>query len=465
MRKHLRHSLVAAVAIVLPLAFLSSPSNADDRRELERERSGVSGDLDDARESLNHSSGELSEAVAAFENAQAQLEIAEGELATVRGELSTARAHDAQMQAELTQAEEDLTIAEGELATEEERTEGASVEVKQQTLGSLQAAPDGLQTFGDLLKGDGPQELSERAAINRNADDLKVARLDRLDASRVWLDVQRDIVEELRDEVQIKREEAAANLQRVEELEAQAAAHEAEISELVGERSEARAAAEAVKAEDEESVADLERERRALEAQIQQIIREEEEAERERQRRAAQNNNNGGGGGSSSGGGGGGGGGGSSSGGGGGGGGSSSGGGSSGGGGGGSTLARPVSGYITSHFGNRLHPIYNTWRLHSGTDFGAPCGRPIYAAAGGRVIQSGWAGAYGNRIVINHGSMRGANVTTTYSHLSRFGTSSGANVSRGQLIGYVGTTGASTGCHLHFEVMRNGSFVNPMGWL
>lgn len=447
MRKQMRQMAVATAALVLPLAILSNPSSAnDDRRDLERQRNGVSGQLDDARDSLNHSTRELNQAVTAYETAQAQLDIAEAELATVRGELSVARAYDAQMQEELEQAEADLEAAEAELIEGEERAQNASNTVKTQTLESLQTAPDGLQAFGDLLNGDGPQDLIDRSALSDNSDKIQLSRLDRLDATRVWLDVQHTIVEALRDEVQVKREEAAANLARVEELEREAAAHEAEISALVEARDAAKREAESSKAEDEATVADLEREQANLQAQIREIQRQEElERERQRQRERERNNSSGG---SSSGGGG-----------------SSGGGSSSGGGNSSTTLARPVQGYITSHFGNRFHPIFRQWRLHSGTDFGAPCGRPIYAAAGGTIIQQGYMGAYGNRIVINHGRIGGNNIVTTYSHLSRYARSNGARVSRGQLIGYVGTTGASTGCHLHFEVLRNGSFVNPMGYL
>jgi murein DD-endopeptidase MepM/ murein hydrolase activator NlpD len=127
-------------------------------------------------------------------------------------------------------------------------------------------------------------------------------------------------------------------------------------------------------------------------------------------------------------------------------------------------LSYPANGPITSGFGMRYHPILHIYRLHSGTDFGIPCGTAVYAAADGTVISAGWAGGYGNRIVIDHGVVRGGDLATTYNHLTRI-VVHGGSVSRGELIGYSGTTGLSTGCHLHFETLVNGSFVNPMGWL
>ena len=118
-----------------------------------------------------------------------------------------------------------------------------------------------------------------------------------------------------------------------------------------------------------------------------------------------------------------------------------------------------MSAPITSGFGLRYHPILHIWRLHSGTDFGVACGTPVRAAAAGTIISAGWGGGYGNRIVIDHGYVRGESLATTYNHLTRIVAS--GHVSRGQLIAYSGTTGLSTGCHLHFETLVNGSYVNP----
>jgi len=88
----------------------------------------------------------------------------------------------------------------------------------------------------------------------------------------------------------------------------------------------------------------------------------------------------------------------------------------------------------------------------------------VYAAAEGTVISAGWAGGYGNRVVIDHGEVAGGDLATTYNHLTRI-VVGGGHVARGQLIAYSGTTGLSTGCHLHFETLVNGSYVDPLRWL
>jgi murein DD-endopeptidase MepM/ murein hydrolase activator NlpD len=115
----------------------------------------------------------------------------------------------------------------------------------------------------------------------------------------------------------------------------------------------------------------------------------------------------------------------------------------------------PVNGTFTSPFG------YRWGRLHAGIDIAAPEGTPIRAADDGTVILAAWTGGYGNYTCISHGG----SISTCYGHQSRFGTSAGANVSKGQVIGYVGNTGHSFGAHLHFEVRINGNPVDPMGYL
>lgn len=125
-------------------------------------------------------------------------------------------------------------------------------------------------------------------------------------------------------------------------------------------------------------------------------------------------------------------------------------------------LSNPAAGYPkTSPFGYRIHPITGVRKLHTGSDWGVPCGTPIRAAADGTVVSSGAAGGYGNRVVISHGKVKGARIATTYNHNTSLKVRSGQKVKAGQVISNSGTTGASTGCHLHFEVLRNGTYVDP----
>ena len=127
-------------------------------------------------------------------------------------------------------------------------------------------------------------------------------------------------------------------------------------------------------------------------------------------------------------------------------------------------LSAPSSGRISSEFGQRFHPIYKYWKLHAGRDYAAPCGSPIRAAASGTIIMAGDGGGYGNRVVIDHGIVSGEGLATTYNHMQSIRKRSGT-ISRGEVLGYIGTTGTSTGCHLHFETLQNGDFVDPRRWL
>ncbi|MBH2003474.1 MAG: M23 family metallopeptidase [Sphingobacteriia bacterium] len=114
---------------------------------------------------------------------------------------------------------------------------------------------------------------------------------------------------------------------------------------------------------------------------------------------------------------------------------------------------------VASGFGYRIDPIYKDRRLHAGLDFTAPSGTPIYATADGVVRDAGFnTGGYGNRVVINHGF----GYQTTYSHMYRIKARVGERVKRGEVIGYVGSTGKSTGPHCHYEVHRNGVPVDPI---
>ncbi len=113
---------------------------------------------------------------------------------------------------------------------------------------------------------------------------------------------------------------------------------------------------------------------------------------------------------------------------------------------------------MASGFGYRLDPFYHTFTFHGGMDFTAETGTEVYATGDGRVVKrQSDAWGYGNHIIVNHGH----GYTTVYAHLSRFAVSNGSKVKRGQLIGYVGSTGRSTGPHLHYEVRRNNNPLNP----
>lgn len=117
----------------------------------------------------------------------------------------------------------------------------------------------------------------------------------------------------------------------------------------------------------------------------------------------------------------------------------------------------PVTGPITSPYGMRLHPVLKVWKLHDGVDFGAPCGTPIRSLGAGRVVLVEHHAAYGKRVIVDVGGGR----RYGYTHLSSFGVKVGDTVPHGGYLGAVGSTGYSTGCHLHFMAWQNGAVVPP----
>lgn len=121
-------------------------------------------------------------------------------------------------------------------------------------------------------------------------------------------------------------------------------------------------------------------------------------------------------------------------------------------------IEMPANGPITSYFGYRYHPILHFTRFHAGVDIGAGWGSPIVAAGDGRIIVAGWSGGFGREVEIAHGG----GITSIYGHMSEIVAQPGSFVRAGQLIGYVGSSGLSTGPHLHFEVRHGGTPVNPL---
>ena len=122
-------------------------------------------------------------------------------------------------------------------------------------------------------------------------------------------------------------------------------------------------------------------------------------------------------------------------------------------------MQMPVNGRLTSSFGLRRHPLLGFSRMHKGIDLAAPYGAPIVAAADGRVVFAGWHGGHGKFVKLDNGG----GIATGYGHMSRFAVSPGTRVRQGEVIGYVGSTGLSTGPHLHYELYRNNAAVDPRG--
>ncbi len=412
-------AVLGLLASVLSLQAVSALGADEDT--LKWRKSQVGRNLREAKGDLGHSSTKLLYAVRALERAEQKLGVARRHLQSTRVELAAAAKHDREMQAKLDEAERQLAEAERQLREKQEQLDEQRAEVAAWAASTFQSNDAQLLELRVLLNAQSPETLTTQMDAVDSVNDKNADRFDRLTANEVLLEVTKDEVKELKDLVAKQRADAARNLEVKKQLEAQAAQAESAVTSLVIDTRKARRAAEAAKAADRRQVAELEADRAKIEGEL-AAIAARRAAERARQQSAGPVSSGG-------------------------------------------YLDYPIDSYITSPYGMRFHPILHTYKLHDGTDFGGGCGTPIRAAAAGTVIQKYYNGGYGNRLILDHWVQKGVSLSTSYNHLSGYSASVGENVRRGEIIGYVGTTGYSTGCHLHFMVYENGSTVDPMSWL
>ncbi len=381
---------------------------------------GLEQQIAELRDTLEGASKELVEAAVKLRRAQVQLAQARAALADARRRLAVAKERDADLAARLAYARAQQDKAERDLRAGEQaqrETRAALGRIAREAY-----VGRGLSGLSVALQAETPEQFADRLAVASAALQSQSGAVDRLAVEQADLRARGAKVEALRAQVaELKRQSALVVQERAD---AARAAREAavRIAGLVRAERVALAAIQRRVAAERARLAALNREQARLRAVLQARARAAARAARARRGAATVPRSAGG------------------------------------------YLSSAADGPITSPFGRRYHPILHYWRLHSGIDYGIPCGTPVRATAPGTVISAGWGGGYGNRVVIDHGLVRGVALATTYNHLTR-AVVGGGSVQRGQLIGYSGTTGLSTGCHLHFETLANGGYVNPARWL
>ncbi|MGZ4650477.1 MAG: M23 family metallopeptidase [Kineosporiaceae bacterium] len=414
-------STLTAVAVLgagVVTASASALTPAGD--PLQNRKSGVDDQIDQVRSTLEGASKDVVAAAVAVRTAQAQLATAQVASATATAALAAAVAHDQQLTANLAVAEAEQAKAERAVAVGVAAQQGTRLEfarmVRETYMGS------GLSGLSVALGADNPEDFADRVALAGVALRSKGNAVDELAVRQADLRARTAKLQAAAAEVGVLKQQSAAAVTARRAAQQAADAARARTAALLAQEQAALKVAQTKVGAERARLDALQQEQAKLQAML---------AARARAQAAARRQQGGDGGapGPSSG-----------------------------------YLSYPANGPVTSPFGLRYHPILHIWRLHSGIDFGIPCGTPVYAAAPGLVISAGWAGGYGNRVVIDHGYVDGVDLATTYNHLTRI-VAGGGHVSRGQLIAYSGTTGLSTGCHLHFETLVNGSYVNPVNWL
>jgi murein DD-endopeptidase MepM/ murein hydrolase activator NlpD len=411
---------VATVATVGALAagVLTSPlAHADDVRHLRHRQSQAQSSVEHAKAALDESGSRTRQAYAALARWQAAYRAATHDYEVARARVQAAEARLKQIQQQLAAAKARLAAAQADLAQSTEAV-GAQKEELLHTVTTLYEGGDPqLVGFLSLMNSQTPADLVSANDNNNVVLTSQDQALDSLAAAQVLMKVQTDRLAAARDEVAAKQAEAQHNLDLKRTYSAQALAAKGRIAASVKARHQAWEQARAARAHDRQvwlaSKAQADRIHRRLLAEI-----------------AREQRRGGGYRGSTSG-----------------------------------LLMRPVNGPITSPYGYRINPVMGYYGLHDGDDFGAACGTPIWSAGNGTILSQYYSSVWGNRLFINLGLINGKNVTVIYNHLSAYRSHVGERVSRGQVVGLIGTTGWSTGCHTHFTVMVNGVAVDPAPWI
>ena len=405
-----RAVLGAVLACLLAGSVLAPPAVAEDRDAV----------LEQVRRELAESSEAMVQAAASLRRAQAALPAARRE-----AEWTARRLTDARRREEVAKRRRGAAQVELMVATRDAEETASLVEEQRVRMGRLaRAAYQGGGSLGEvslLLEARSPADFAERLIALRTVVSSQHDVLADLRAVRGAATRQAGDLERIRDRIASAHEEAQAQLAAVAVLAEEAKAAEAKVTALVRQQRDALAAARAAQAEDEQRLAALHAESSRLSALLAARARAELGAAGAVSGATVRVQPG--------------------------------------------VLARPVAGSVTSPFGMRVHPITGVHKLHTGTDFGAPCGTPIRAARAGTVLAAEFNRAYGWRTVVVHGAVGGVLLTTTYNHQQDLGVETGQQVAAGEVIGAVGSTGYSTGCHLHFELIVNADVVDPLPWL
>lgn len=427
-------ALGASAAMALTLVLSATPVAATD--DLIARQQQVRLEAETARAELEADTASLGAASQALLESQARLAEAQARLSDTQVQLQGARADDARLAARLAEEQAQLRRDEAEVALAQARVDAQQALIAQTARDAYQQQSN-LAGLGVLLGAETTDEFAQRVQWDTTVFDSSQAKLDELDVLRGRLQEARDRQAATAAAVEADRQESARTVARVAALVGEAERLQAEVAALVAQNEADRQAAQAELDADQARYDELMAEDARVSQELMALA-----AARARyvtsvaagqvwtdpatypllasgpQVAVSQKG-----------------------------------------------FTRPVAARPGSAFGQRLHPILRVWRLHRGTDFGATCGTPLFAAQAGRVARVGPQGGFGNYTIIDHGEVDGVSVMTGYAHQERWVVAAGQLVTQGQLIGYVGSTGLSTTCHLHLQVYVEGGVANPLAWI
>ncbi len=459
-------------SVVVGLVNPSASVARQDGDEWRERQQSVEDRIGETSTDIHEISAELLRAQRLVEYAEADLSAARAYLAGLREQVAQAELYDTKMQAKLEKAQVRLENARMDLAQGQVDVTATRSSLASYAVSNYQSGGIGLSSLGVAFDSRTAEDAVDSIQDVDTVVNKESVALQELQAQEVLLTLTQERVFETKRSVRENRLLAAENLENKRLLEAQAAEAEREVALRVKTLERERQRVQTAKRAELKKLRTLERERDRIERMLRELAerrarqhqrkleREAQQqllelAERRAQRRESANgatppaptaapptstpaapsppevapspsNDDADGG----------------------------------------ILAYPgTDTFATSPYGMRMHPILQVYKLHDGLDLAAACGSEVYASADGQVAEASYNSAYGNRVIIDHGYVAGVSLATSYNHMTSFVADPGDAVTKGQLIGYAGNTGYSTGCHMHFMVYVNGGTVDPVTWL
>ncbi len=412
-----KRSRLVAAGVVLALAAGASVVAGGDATasdKLKHRQHQVHGQVARVQSDLDDSSSALRSAQARLRSSRAALVVSQRRLSVAVAALGAAQRLDEEMQARLQQAESSLAHARDQLALAQQAVADERAAIGELAASNYANGDPALMGLAVIFKTQDPAAVTSQLNTVSSLMSKETMMLTRLREAKARTAAEEVLVAKATSTVAAQRKLAATNLVRKQALERSAALARSQYAATVTSNRAAALAASRIRAADLRRLHVLKQQERRIKDLI---------IQRSRRQHGGYTGGTGG------------------------------------------FLFRPVPGYITSPYGWRIHPIYHYWGLHDGTDFAAPCGTPLRAAGSGTVITETWSDVYGHRLYLDLGRVNGKNMTVVYNHAISYRVGTGAHVRRGETVGYAGTTGWSTGCHLHFTVLVDGNPVNPMNYI
>ena len=398
----LRPAGIAAALVTALVLGTYVPAVADDK--LNNKKKSIDAQIKATAGDLDELTAEVAQAAVALDAAKTQLPAAEAEVANASAQLGQAQQAEAELRFRLQAAQRQQQDAEQAVADVIKRIAETKRITGRIARDVYQQGP--FSEVALVLQSDSPDELAERMAGIQSIFRSRGHAMARMAEDQAELSRQQDKLRGAKEKVAAEQQAAVEHVAQMKVLADRAAAAKAQVDRLVASRNQALQTAASAKAAEMQRLAELQAEQKRVAAQIAAASRAPAGTIPSGE------------------------------------------------------LLWPANGRKTGDVGPRIHPVYGYRSCHTGMDIGAAMGSPIFAAASGTVLSTSVSVAYGNMTIIDHGN----GLSTMYAHQSRFGVSPGQHVNRGQTIGYVGSTGFSTGAHLHFEVHINGTPYDPMGW-